>query len=572
MQKAIKHIGLAFLAVLVGVLVRRYMLSGLEGRIVWVTFYPAVVVASVLGGWIPGILTALGSCLVATYGWFLLHDKAFINDSADWLGVYAFMFNCVLISWVAQLSHWSRIKAEMAQRTAEENSKAKSQFLANMSHEIRTPMNAVLGFANLLIKDPSLSPKSRDHVQVILNSGQHLLGLINDVLDMSRIESGKMEAHLEVFDFRTLIHDMETLFKGKAIESGLKFTVVADPNLPRFIQTDLGKLRQILINLLGNAFKFTKQGSVTLSAKYSEECFIIEVQDTGIGIADEDQARLFTPFERAKIGEYVAGGTGLGLALCKEYAHFIQGAISFESQVGMGSKFCLSFKATVTTNDTVSDKINDRAITLKPNSTNNRILIVDDQPENRRLLVEILTPLGFETLEAVDGIDALQKSKEFQPHIILLDFLMPKMNGAETAKALREMDQNKGLVILGISASAYEEDRNSFLASGCNAFLPKPFMMHDLFQTIAKHAHVEFEEAPIDSVNAQFDTHFDLNGLPQLWQQELKHALQLGNISQISTLANQICISHTQLSNWMLQKARNYDLDALKTLLHEVST
>lgn len=528
--KILRLIGISLLSLAAGVLIRKYMLNALEDRIVWVTFYPVVVIAAVVGGWLCGVLTALGSCIVAIYAWPFLVYKPFIDDHGDWLGLYAFMLNCLMISAVAEMMHIARARANAARKHAESANHAKTMFLANMSHEIRTPMNAVLGFAQLLDRDPSLSPDAREKVATILKSGEHLLSIINDVLEMSRIEAGRVALSEQPIELHTLLEDLAVMFRMRAKEKGLIFSLNIAKDLPRYIVADMVKLRQILINLLGNAVNFTTTGTIEFrAASVSNDRIAIEVQDTGIGIALEEQKEIFRPFERTQSGEQTSGGTGLGLAISRNYAHLMGGEITIESNLKRGSCFRFEFHSPSPAILPVSEKSIEQFKSLTSGQGEIRVLVVDDTSTNRELLRKFLEPLGFVVDEACNGHEAIEKVVSHAPRVILMDLVMPGMNGIEAIRFIRKNTRDESIAIIGISASAFEDDKQLFLRVGANAFLAKPFNQQELLALIAHHADVKFETEKVYkdiSVSPQTTEILDLGKLSFETVQNLKDAAE----------------------------------------------
>jgi PAS domain S-box-containing protein len=458
----------------------------------------------------------------------------------------------------------------IARDAAESANRAKSMFLANMSHEIRTPMNAVLGFAQLLEHDPSLSPVAHDKVATIMKSGDHLLAIINDILEMSRIEAGRVEVRLEPVDLHSLLEDLAVMFRMRSEGKGLAFALEPAADLPRYIMADLSKLRQIMINLLGNAVKFTKQGSITLRAfPAGSDRVAVEVHDSGIGITPEELAKLFRPFERTRSGEQAAGGTGLGLAISREYAHLIDGRITVSSDVGKGSCFRFEFHAPPTDQAPLSAATQRRITALTPGQGELCILVVDDIRTNRELLRGILEPLGFIIEEAADGEEAIKKAQAMKPRIVLMDQIMPGMDGGEATRVLRETYSKETLAIIGITASTFEEEKQQFLKAGLNAYVAKPFREQELFDALAKHAGILFEsEANESTSGVRLDELVPTLGkMSPEWREDLRLALERRNITRIRMLGEDAQTVDPQLSTWMLERAGRYDLDGLKRLV-----
>lgn len=465
---------------------------------------------------------------------------------------------------------------EIAKNGAESANRAKSTFLANMSHEIRTPMNAVLGFAQLLEKDPSLSEQARKKVGTILKSGEHLLDLINDILEMSRIEAGKVSLNMEMVDLWALLDDLVLVFHPRTEEKGLQLLLEKAEDLPRFIKSDHNKLRQILVNLLGNAVKFTMNGGITITARSIQPGMIgIDVVDTGIGVTKDDLLRLFRPFERLPQGEQVAGGTGLGLALSREYAQMLGGDIHVESELGHGSTFQLSFHAE--TLDQYVPKVRNvrRLGNLCRDDVGTKVLVADDQKLNREILREMLEAKGFCVEEAIDGADAVKLAQQFHPRIVLLDLVMPGMNGIEVAKILRGREDGNAMVIIGVSASAYLEQEDAFMKAGLNAFLSKPFYEKDLMQILIDHGGMTFEVAdpePISNASPGRDFSESFLAADKVWIKNLSLALEQGNVSRIRQLAKEIEILDVAFASWMTEQAASFNLQGLDACYHQYMT
>ena len=375
--------------------------------------------------------------------------------------------------------------------------RAKSAFLASMSHEIRTPMNAILGFTQLLLRDSSLSPGQRQYLETIGRSSEHLQALIDDVLEMSKIEAGRVSVMLSAFNLRGLVEDLTGMFRLRTEVKKLRFEVQVDKGVPEYVVTDERKLRQILINLLGNAIKFTEQGhviwTVRVAANDSDGLrLLIDVDDTGPGIAASDRERIFNPFEQAAAGTR-AGGTGLGLAISRQLARLLGGDVRVSSEIGRGS--CFHMEIALEKADAADMHIESssrRVIGIKPTEEPRRVLVVDDHPENRKLLSQMLEAVGFRVHEASEGAEAIVRFAAWKPHAILMDMLMPKMGGAEAIRQIRAMPEGRAPFILAVSASAFAENREQALAAGADDFLSKPFREADLLERLRVRLGVEY--------------------------------------------------------------------------------
>lgn len=401
---------------------------------------------------------------------------------------------------------------------AEVANRAKSTFLANISHELRTPLNAILGFSQLLInnaksaavKDPE---DELENIEIIHDSGKHLLALINDVLEMSKIEAGRMTLREQRFDLIRLLKSLEDMFRLRANEKKLQLSFIINEQVPQFICTDEGKLRQILMNLLGNAVKFTQQGSITLQADVDNQLniktealedqiltLLFRITDTGPGIEEQEIETIFKPFSQAS-NVKDSEGTGLGLSISREYARLMNGDITVSSQTGQGSAFTLVLPVVLTNPVDVQVAHNERRVlSVEHGNQPIRVLIVDDKVENRKLLEKVLVPLGFEVRHAEDGRQAVKTWEVWNPHVILMDMRMPVMDGYAATRHIKATTKGQATVIIAITASALEEDRNIILSEGCDAYIRKPFQEVEIFNAFEKHLGIKFiyEEPPIE--------------------------------------------------------------------------
>ncbi len=341
-----------------------------------------------------------------------------------------------------------------AQREAEAANQAKSSFLANMSHELRTPLNAILGFAQLISHSSNLHAKDRGNLAIIHRSGEHLLTLINAVLDFSKIEAGRITLSEKDFDLYRLLDDVVDLFRLKAEKKHLRLLFERSPSLPQHVRTDEVKLRQVLLNLLSNAMKFTEKGSVMLEVtkvpKVGEEDstshiphLTFHISDTGPGVAPDEIDMLFEAFTQTETGRQSQEGTGLGLTISRKFVQLMGGGISMKSEVGKGSTVTFTIQAGLVEQSSIVDRQSSssrRVVALEPDQPCYRLLIVDDNPDSRQVLIELLNPLGFELREAANGRDAIETWEEFEPHLIWMDVRMPVMVGYEAAGRIREIE------------------------------------------------------------------------------------------------------------------------------------
>ncbi|MDR3672457.1 MAG: ATP-binding protein [Holophaga sp.] len=391
----------------------------------------------------------------------------------------------------AELENKDKLKRAVA--AAEAANQAKSAFLANMSHEIRTPMNAVLGYTQLLQRDPNLSEQHREYVATISRSGSHLLNLINDVLEMSKIEAGRITLGIKDFDFRLMLSDLASMFMVRMDEKGIAFSLQIQEGVPRGLRTDPMKVMQVLINVIGNAVKFTDQGAVTVRVQMQgaetpqgELEVVAEVIDTGIGIPERDLARIFDAFEQAEAGVN-KGGTGLGMAISRKYAQLLGGDLTVASREGEGSTFRFHFRCRRAEGSVLPSRSLLREVKgLAPGSLVPHLLVVDDIASNRDLIRSLLEPFGFQLSEAANGKECLERLETTHPDLILMDWVMPVMNGLEATRRIRAVEAWRDIPILMLAARALEEIAASPQEAGVDGYLRKPVQVPDLLEEIRK--------------------------------------------------------------------------------------
>jgi PAS domain S-box-containing protein len=387
------------------------------------------------------------------------------------------------------------------EQSLQQANRAKSVFLANMSHEIRTPMNAILGFSQLMLRDQDVTPRQCQYLGTINRSGEHLLALINDILEMSKIEAGRTTLNLSTFDLPDLLKDLEMMFRVRTEEKRLSFSVETIGDVPRYIVADVNKLRQVFINVLGNAVKFTDQGGVGVRVRAhgpgpTGPRLRVEIEDTGPGISPDDQAKLFRHFEQTKTGQQAGTGTGLGLAISREFVRLMGGVVTVTSQVGKGCVFVIDLPLKEGEARAVAVKDEPRhVLRLRAGQPACRVLIADDVEDNRQLLAQLLAPVGFETRLAINGAEAVREFESWRPHLILMDFRMPVMDGVEAIRRIRAAPGGNAPKIIAVTASAMDENRQELLAVGADDFISKPFRDADLFEKIHAHAGMEYDYA-----------------------------------------------------------------------------
>ncbi|MGK7877790.1 MAG: response regulator [Xenococcaceae cyanobacterium] len=503
-----------------------------------------------------------------------------------------------------EIRHRASVEAELieAKEAAEAANRTKSEFLARMSHELRTPLNAILGFSEMMTLYSSLSTEDREHLGIINSSGEHLLELINDILTMSKIEVGRISLNENGFNLYSLLDFLEEMLQPKVSSKDLHLTFERTPDVPQYVQGDESKLRQVLINLLENAIKFTEAGRVTLRARMGNgeesaqsprprtpSCgrvpnpqipITFEVEDTGPGIVPDELDNLFEPFMQTETGRKSLQGTGLGLTISQKFVQLMGGDITVSSTPGKGTIF--RFDVLVSSVGAVAPQAQHtkrRIISLAPDQPVYRILVVEDEWANRKLLVKLLTSLGFVVREAVNGQEAVEEWESWEPHLIWMDMRMPVMDGYEATKQIKAHLKGDATVIIALTASAFEEKRAPILAAGCDDFVFKPIREEAIFDKMAKHLGVRYiYEEPDQPTSLQKSDLVDKLTAQKLmaqmspqWVVQLQQAALKGFDEVIFQLIEQIPSTHAALANTLIDWTNGFQFEKIIDLTKQIT-
>lgn len=452
-------------------------------------------------------------------------------------------------------------EALKAKVDAERANRVKSEFLANMSHELRTPLNGILGYTQVLMSEKKLGPDHKKKVKIISESGEHLLGLINDVLDLSKIEAGRMELQPEVFNVTNFLQEIYNMFRLRAESQGISLQFETYADLPVNVYGDRGKLKQCLINIIGNAVKFTKKGGISLILEKSGDKYTFSVKDTGRGIPDDKIQEILKPFTQVYDSINTEGGTGLGLAITSNYIKLMGGELQLTSKLGVGSTFFFTIPlGAVESNET--ETITQRTIARIKNNEKVVILVVDDNQVNRDVAEAILGPIGFEIHMAINGKEAIERTLELKPRAVLMDIRMPVMSGLDATIELKKTEIGQKTKIIAVTASAFDQNREEFLEKGCDDYIAKPYKKESLLALIAHHIDIEYEyedelEDYVEEETSEKVVELNFDELSKIINAEtvekFRESLMMGDFDEINDILDNLPKDNQQVQSFELK-------------------
>ncbi|MES9898371.1 MAG: transporter substrate-binding domain-containing protein [Sedimenticola sp.] len=461
-----------------------------------------------------------------------------------------------------------------AKEAAESANRAKSIFLSNMNHELRTPLNAILGFSQLLGRDEQIPSEQRKSIVTINSSGRRLLSLINDVLEVSRVDTGETDINREPFDLPSSIASIEELIRIRTLAKELAFTVDCSDNLPTFVMGDMHHLRQVLLNLLGNAVKYTDSGEIHLNVTtLPEQKIRFEVTDTGPGIGEDEQELIFQAFYQTEDGITKGEGTGLGLTISRELVRLMGGKLTVASTPGEGSRFHFALLLPPTV-PTPSPDIGNQIIGLATGQAAARILLVDDHPDNQQVAEQILKQIGCEVCIADNGVEAVELFQSWKPQLILMDMRMPVLDGYAATAQIRKLPGGDLVKIVALTASAFKEQRKGILDAGCDEVLHKPFQAHEIFDCLKKHLGLSYTyETAVESATFPVKQQLDMakalvSSLPDQLRSNLEEAVTLLDVEVSYALIEDVRKVAPELADLLKLRVDEFDFDTL----HEVFT